>query len=434
MGYLVAIIGRPNVGKSTLFNRLVGGRKAIVEESSGVTRDRHYGISEWIGKEFTVVDTGGFMPDSTDTFQQEIEQQVMIAINQADAIIFMVDVKVGITSSDDALANILRRSGKKIFLVANKVDNNASRPDAAVFYAFGLGEIYCVSSTNGSGTGELLDEIVANILSPTKDEQSELPRFAVVGRPNVGKSSLINVLTGEKRSIVTPIPGTTRDAVDTHYKAFGLDFILVDTAGIRKKAKVNESLEFYSVMRSISAIDNCDVCILLIDVAEGVTTQDMHIIKLVYERGKGLVIFGNKWDIIEKDTNTARIVEQTIKNKTAPFTDIPIVLTSVLNKQRILKGMKCALQVYKNCNTRIKTHDLIEYLLPIIEKQPPPASRGRYVKIKYITQLPTRVSSFALFCNMPDEVSDSYKRFIENRIREKYSFKGVPIRIYFRKK
>ncbi|MFQ5335998.1 MAG: ribosome biogenesis GTPase Der [Flavobacteriales bacterium] len=434
MGAVVAIVGRPNVGKSTLFNRLVGGRKAIVEERSGVTRDRHYDVSEWTGKEFTVIDTGGYLSDSDDVFQKEIKQQVHTAIEQADAIIFMVDVTTGITGPDEEIADALRKSGKKVFLVANKVDNNTRRPEAAVFYTFGLGEVFSVSSTNGSGTGELLDELVASLTGEAQTAEDDLPRFAVVGRPNVGKSSLINTLTGEQRSIVTPVPGTTRDAVDTHYRAFGFDFILLDTAGIRKRGKVTDNLEFYSVMRSIKAIESCDVCILIIDVTEGITAQDLHIFRLAVDRGKGIAILANKWDLIDKDTQLAKEMEEQILSKTAPFTDVPVVFTSVMNKQRVLRGMQTALDVYTNRSTRIRTRDLNDFLLPLIEKHPPPASRGRYVKIKYITQLPTAVPSFALFCNFPDEVGENYKRYIENRLREKYTFSGVPVRIYFRKK
>lgn len=434
MSNIVAIVGRPNVGKSTLFNRLTESRKAIVDSVSGVTRDRHYGKAEWNGKEFSVVDTGGYVINSEDIFEEEIRKQVMVAIEEADAIIFMVDVSTGITAADEIVAAILRKSRKKIFLTVNKVDNFKNRAEAAEFYSLGLGEIYMLSSISGSGTGELLDDLVKSLNVDVIDETATLPRFAIIGRPNVGKSSLINALTGKERNIVTPIAGTTRDAIDTRYNSFGFDFILVDTAGVRKKTKVHEDLEFYSVMRSIRAIEESDVCILLIDGTEEISSQDINIFLLAEKNSKGIVILVNKWDLVEKNTNKTKEVEKQIREKLQPFTNVPIVFTSVLNKQRIFKALETAVEVFQNRKKKISTSELNNLLLPIIEQYPPPAIKGKYVKVKYITQLHTATPSFAFFCNSPQYIQESYKRFLENKLREKFDFTGVPIRIYFREK
>ena len=435
MGNIVAVVGRPNVGKSTFFNRLVGGRKAIVDESSGVTRDRHYGKTEWGGKEFTVIDTGGYISGSDDVFEGEIRKQVVIAIEEATVIVFMVDTTSGMTDLDLAVAELLRKSDKKVFLAANKVDNNERIADASEFYSFGLGEVFCVSSINGGGTGELLDAIVTELPEVKEEEYLDLPRFAIVGRPNVGKSSLINVLIGEDRNIVTPVAGTTRDSIHTRYNAYGFDFYMVDTAGLRKKSKVHEDLEFYSVMRSIRAIENCDVCLLLVDAEDGMTTQDINVLHLAERNNKGVVILVNKWDLVEdKQSNTIKKFEEQIKEKIAPFTDVPIIFTSVHTKQRVFKALERAVEVYQNRIQKIKTSELNDYFLPIITNQPPPALKGKYIKIKFITQLPTHAPSFAFFCNLPQYVKDPYKRFLENKLREKFNFTGVPIRIFIRKK
>ncbi len=435
MGNIVAIVGRPNVGKSTFFNRLVESRQAIVEPTSGVTRDRHYGKTDWNGIEFSVIDTGGYVVGSDDVFEEEIRKQVAFAINEADVIIFMVDVKEGLTGMDEDVANILRKSEKKVFLVVNKVDNNKRLIDANEFYQLGFDKIYCISSINGSGTGDLLDEVVKKFPETEKEEIPDLPKYAVIGRPNVGKSSLINALIGDERNIVTPVAGTTRDSIYTRYNSFGFDFMLVDTAGLRKKGKVYENIEFYSVMRSIRAIENSDVCFLLIDAKDGFEGQDLNIFHLVEKNRKGVVIVVNKWDLIEKTSNTHIEFENKIREKVAPFKDVPIVFTSAINKQRIFKALEIAHQVYKNRSNRITTSKLNDILLPIIEATPPPAaSRGRYIKIKYITQLPTPFPAFVFFCNLPQDVKDSYKRFLENKIRENFDFTGAPIQIYFRKK
>ncbi len=434
MSNIVAIVGRPNVGKSTLFNRLTESRNAIVDAVSGVTRDRHYGKADWNGKEFSVVDTGGYVINSEDVFEGEIRKQVIVAIEEADAIIFMVDVSTGITGADEIVAALLRKSRKKIFLAVNKVDNFKNRAEAAEFYSLGLGEIYLLSSISGSGTGELLDD-VAKVLAEKEIESTEgLPRFAVVGRPNVGKSSFINALIGTERNIVTPIAGTTRDAIDTRYHSFGFDFILVDTAGVRKKTKVHEDLEFYSVMRSIRTIEGSDVCLLLIDGTEEISSQDINIFLLAEKNHKGIVILVNKWDLVEKNTNKAKEVEAQIRHKLQPFTDVPIIFTSVLNKQRIFKALETAVEVFQNRRKKITTSELNNLLLPIIEHYPPPALKGKHVKIKYITQLPTGSPAFAFFCNLPKYIQESYKRFLENKLRENFNFTGVPIRIYFREK
>ena len=433
MGAIVAIVGRPNVGKSTLFNRLIQRREAIVDALSGVTRDRHYGKSDWNGKEFTLIDTGGYVVGSDDIFEQEIDKQVELAIDEADAILFMVDVETGITGMDQDVANLLRKIAKPVFLVVNKVDNAKRAEDAVEFYNLGLGEYYTVSSINGSGTGELLDALV-EVLPDTQEEESELPRFAVVGRPNAGKSSFINALIGEERYIVTDIAGTTRDSIDTTYNRFGFEFNLVDTAGIRRKSKVKEDLEFYSVMRSIRAIEHCDVCLLIFDASRGFDGQVENIFWLAARNNKGLVILANKWDLVDKDTHSVKAYTQKIKKAIEPFTDVPIIFMSVLNKQRIFKAIETAVEVYHNRSKRIATRKLNDTLLPIIQNTPPPAYKGKYVKIKYITQLPTPYPQFAFFCNLPQYVREPYKRFLENQIREHFDYSGVPITIYMRKK
>ncbi len=435
MGNIVAIVGRPNVGKSTFFNRLVESRQAIVEPTSGVTRDRHYGKTDWNGIEFSVIDTGGYVVGSDDVFEEEIRKQIAFAIDEADVIIFMVDVKEGLTGMDEDVANILRKSDKKVFLVVNKVDNNTRLIDANEFYQLGFDKIYCISSINGSGTGDLLDDVVKEFSETKKEQIPDIPKYAVVGRPNVGKSSFINVLLGDERNIVTPVAGTTRDSIYTRYNSFGFDFMLVDTAGLRKKGKVYENIEFYSVMRSIRAIENSDVCFLLIDAQDGFEGQDLNIFHLAEKNKKGVIIVVNKWDLINKESNTHKEFEAKIRERIAPFKDVPIVFTSVINKQRIFKALELAHKVYKNRSNRITTSKLNNLLLPIIEATPPPAaSRGRYIKIKYITQLPTPFPAFVFFCNLPQDVKDSYKRFLENKIRENFDFTGAPIQIYFRKK
>ena len=433
MGAIVAIVGRPNVGKSTFFNRLIQRREAIVDAVSGVTRDRHYGKSDWNGREFSLIDTGGYVVGSDDVFEQEIDKQVELAIDEADAIIFMVDVESGVTGMDEDVAKLLRRVDKPIFLAINKVDNAQRAADAVEFYGLGLGDYYTLSSINGSGTGELLDALV-EVLPETVDEESDLPRFAVVGRPNAGKSSFINALIGEDRYIVTDIAGTTRDSIDTKYNRFGFEFNLVDTAGIRRKAKVKEDLEFYSVMRSVRAIEHADVCLLLFDATRGFDGQVQNIFWLAQRNNKGIVILVNKWDLVEKETNSVRDYTQKIKKAIEPFVDVPIIFVSVLNKQRIFKAIETAVDVYKNRSKKVKTRELNDVLLPIIEKTPPPAYKGKYVKIKFCTQLPTPYPQFAFFCKLPQYVRDPYKRFLENKIREKFDFTGVPMSIFMRKK
>lgn len=434
MPNIIAIVGRPNVGKSTFFNRLVKSRQAIVEETAGVTRDRHYGKSDWNGIEFSVVDTGGYVEGSDDIFEEEIRRQVELAIGEADVIIFIVDVKDGMTSMDKDVALLLRKSRKKIFLVANKVDNTQRTYDINEFYELGLGQVYGLSSINGSGTGELLDDVVKEFEDTEAAEIPELPRIAVVGRPNVGKSSLINALLGENRHIVTPIAGTTRDTIFTPYNSFGFDFLLVDTAGLRKKGKVSENIEFYSVMRAIRAIEQSDVCLLMIDAGDGLEGQDLNILSLIEKNHKGVVILVNKWDLAEKENNTMRDMEEFIRSRTAPFTDIPIVFTSVLTKQRIFKAMEVARQVYENKNRQVSTSKLNELLLPIIAAYPPPQTKGKHVKIKYITQLKTHYPTFAFFCNTPQYIKEPYARFLENKLRENFNFTGVPIQMFFRQK
>lgn len=433
MANIVAIVGRPNVGKSTLYNRLTESRKAIVDDYSGVTRDRHYGQAEWIGKKFTVIDTGGFVHGSDDVFEAAIREQVLIAIDEASVILFVVDVTTGVTDLDDEIANMLRRSKKPVYVVANKVDSAKQTHDSAEFYSFGLGEIFNISSMTGSGTGELLDEVVSNFENEEEDD-TELPKFTIVGRPNVGKSSLTNALLGKERNIVTPIAGTTRDSIRIHYNQFGHEFLMVDTAGLRRKSKVNEDIEFYSVMRTIKALEDSDVVILMIDAKDGIEAQDINIFHLAEKNKKGIVILVNKWDTIEKDHKTAKEFEQAIKNKIAPFTDVPILFTSVTEKQRIFKTVETAMEVYNNKTKKIPTSKLNDVMLEIIEKYPPPATKGKFIKIKYVTQLPGRSPMFAFFCNLPQYIKDPYKRFIENKLRENFDFSGVPIQIFFRQK
>ncbi len=435
MGNIVAIVGRPNVGKSTIFNRLVKSRQAIVEETAGVTRDRHYGISDWNGKSFHLIDTGGYVVGSEDEFESEIRKQAKLAIEEADVILFVVDVFDGMHVLDEEVGNILRQSKREVLVVANKVDNNERIVMAQEFYALGLGEIYPISAINGSGTGELLDEVVKLLPDAFDIEDDGIPRFTVVGRPNVGKSSIVNAFLGVDRNIVTATAGTTRDAIDTRFNAFNMDFILVDTAGIRKKSKVFENIEFYSVMRAIRAIEESDVVLLLVDATQGFEAQDINILRLVVKNKKGLVIVVNKWDLVEKDSNTHLEFEQQIREKMAPFVDVPIVFTSVIQKQRIFKALELAYEVYENRKRQITTSVLNETLLPIIQASPPPtASRGHYIKIKYITQLKTATPQFIFFCNFPNDVKDSYSRFLENKIRELFNFRGVPIQLHFRQK
>ncbi|CAM4405868.1 ribosome biogenesis GTPase Der [Flavobacterium terrigena] len=436
MNNIVAIVGRPNVGKSTLFNRLIQRRDAIVDSVSGVTRDRNYGKSEWNGKEFSVIDTGGYIKGSDDIFEGEIRKQVELAIDECDAIIFMVDVEEGITPMDDEVAKLLRKVTKPVILAVNKVDNSKRVTDALEFYNLGLGEYFTIGAMNGSGTGELLDKLVEVLpeLPEAVEDENPLPRFAVVGRPNAGKSSIINALIGEDRFVVTDIAGTTRDAIDTTYNRFGFEFNLVDTAGIRRKAKVKEDLEFYSVMRSVRAIEHSDVCILVIDATRGFEGQDQSIFWLAEKNRKGIVILVNKWDLVEKDTMTARDYERKIREQIQPFTDVPILFVSALEKQRLLKGLETAVEVFENRKQKVSTSKFNDLMLPIIENQPPPALKGKYVKIKYCMQLPTPVPQFVFFANLPQYVKDPYKRFIENKLRENYNFSGVPIDIYFRQK
>ncbi|WP_342646356.1 ribosome biogenesis GTPase Der [Mucilaginibacter sp. CSA2-8R] len=433
MSNIVAIVGRPNVGKSTLYNRLTETRKAIVDDFSGVTRDRHYGIAEWVGRSFNVIDTGGYVANSDDVFEAAIREQVVIAIEEATAIIFMVDVTTGITDLDDEIATLLRKGKKPVFIVVNKVDNNALQSDATIFYSLGLGEIYNISSMTGSGTGELLDELVKTF-DDEPAEENTLPKYAIVGRPNVGKSSIINALIGEERNIVTPIAGTTRDSIHIHYNRYGHEFMLIDTAGLRKKTKVKENIEFYSVMRTIKALEEADVIILMIDAVEGLESQDINIFHLAEKNKKGIVLVVNKWDLIEKDNKTIKRFEEQIREKTAPFTDVPIVFTSVLEKQRLLKVIETAADVYANRSKKISTSKLNDVMLPIIENYPPPALKGKHVKIKYVTQINATSPMFAFFCNLPQYVKDPYKRFIENKLRENFDFTGVPVQIFFRQK
>lgn len=423
------------MGKSTLFNRLVGQRKAIVDETSGVTRDRIYGKSDWNGIDFSVIDTGGWITNSDDIFEEEIRKQVKLAIDEADVILFLVDVATGITDMDTEVANLLRRTKKKVLLVVNKVDNHLRQFDSYEFYNLGLGEPFNISSINGSGTGDLLDEAVKSFSKVEEDENKlEIPRISIVGRPNVGKSSIINALVGEERNIVTSIAGTTRDSVHSRYNKYGHDFIMIDTAGLRKKGKVSEDLEFYSVMRSIRTIENSDVCILMIDATQGIEAQDLNIFNLIIRNRKGVVIVVNKWDLVEKDHKSTTEYTKAIKERIAPFQDIPIVFTSAITKQRILKVLEEAMMVYHNRTQRIPTSILNEFTQEVVDAYPPPAWKGKYIKIKYATQLPTHAPSFAFFCNLPQYVREPYKRYIENKLRERYNFSGVPIQLFFRKK
>lgn len=435
MSNIVAIVGRPNVGKSTLFNRMVEARTAIVDDESGVTRDRNYGKSEWNGVKFSLIDTGGYVTNSDDIFEEEIRRQVILAIDEADVIVFLVDVESGITDLDDAVAALLRKVDKPVVVAVNKVDNHGRATDSYEFYNLGLGEIYCISSINGSGTGDLLDKVVQ--LFPKKYEEieeEEIPRFCIIGRPNVGKSSMINALTGEERHIVTDIAGTTRDSIHTRYNKFGHDFILTDTAGLRKKGKVNENLEFYSVMRSIRAIEASDVCLLLIDATRGVEAQDVNIFSLVLKNKKGVVVLVNKWDLIEKDHKSTKEFAERIRERIAPFTDVPIVFTSAITKQRVLKAFESAMKVYESRKNKVKTSVLNKYMLEAIEEFSPPSTKGKFIRIKYVTQLPTPTPTFAFYANLPQYVKDPYKRYLENKLREFFDFEGVPISIVFRQK
>jgi GTPase len=434
MSKIVAIVGRPNVGKSTLFNRLTETRNAIVNETSGVTRDRHYGRAEWNGVDFSVVDTGGYVENSDDIFEGEINRQVMTAVEEADLMLFMVNVEDGIHDLDSEVANMLRRSKKKVILVVNKVDNSNRLLDANEFYGLGLGNYFAISSINGSGTGDLLDEVVKQLPATIEAPEENVPKVAIVGRPNVGKSSLINALLGEERNIVTPIAGTTRDSVYTKYNKFNHTFLLIDTAGLRKKAKVEQDIEFYSILRSIRSIEESDVCLLLLDATRGVESQDVSILSIAQKNNKGIIVLVNKWDLVEKETKTTKIFEEAIRARTAPFVDYPILFISALEKQRIHKILDLVQSVYENRNRKISTSELNEVMLAVVNGTPPPATKGKHIKIKYITQLPTPYPSFVFFCNLPQYIKDPYKRFVENRLREKYNFTGVTVKIYFRKK
>ncbi|HAM10803.1 MAG: ribosome biogenesis GTPase Der [Bacteroidetes bacterium GWE2_41_25] len=434
MSRIVAIVGRPNVGKSTLFNRLTDSREAIVDEVSGVTRDRNYGRSNWNGIEFSVIDTGGYVQNSDDIFEEEINKQVLLAIEESDLILFMVDVTIGIHELDSQVASLLRRYNKKVIVVVNKVDNNERLIDATEFYNLGLGDYFPLSSINGSGTGDLLDAVVKNLPLSEEEQFPDLPRIAIVGRPNVGKSSLVNSLLGEERNIVTPLAGTTRDSIYTRYNKFQHDFLLVDTAGLRKKGKVSEDIEFYSVMRAVRTIESSDICLLLLDATRGIEAQDLNIMSLIQKNNKGMIVLVNKWDLIEKENNITTRFEELIREKTAPFTDYPILFISAINKQRIHKVLELIEVVNSNRNRKIGTAELNDVMLPLIKNYPPPALKGKYVKIKYVTQLPIYTPAFAFFCNLPQYVKEPYRRYLENRMREKFDFTGVPVRIFFRKK
>ncbi len=434
MGNIIAIVGRPNVGKSTLFNRLTESRQAIVKEVSGVTRDRIYGRGEWNGKEFSVIDTGGYVKGSDDIFEDEIRKQVEIAIEEANVILFVVDVTAGITDLDESVANFLRQTKKPVYIVANKVDNTQRVGLSSEFWAFGIGEVFDVSATNGSGTGEVLDAAVKHFENYTLESEDDLPRIAIIGKPNVGKSSLINALVGQERNIVTPISGTTRDSVNTRYNAYGFDFILIDTAGIRKKAKVHEDIEYYSVLRSVRTIESADVCIMMIDATEGIQKQDLTIYYICEKNHKGVVFLVNKWDLIEKDHKTTKEFEDKLRSQLAPFNDVPILFTSTVTKQRIHKALEEAMRVYENRIKKIPTSRLNEVMQQVMEINPPPSVKGKYIRIKYVSQLPTHAPAFAFFCNLPQYVRDDYKRFLENKLRENFDFEGVPVRIFFRKK
>ncbi|MBS1761504.1 MAG: ribosome biogenesis GTPase Der [Bacteroidetes bacterium] len=434
MNFTLAITGRPNVGKSTFFNRLLEQRKAIVDDVSGVTRDRQYGVAEWAGKSFNVIDTGGFVAGSDDVFEKEIRKQVVIAIEEANAIIFMVDASTGITALDESMAEVLRRSKKPVFLVVNKVDNHTRLMEASEFYSLGFNDIFFLSAISGSGSGEVLDAVAALIPEDSEIEESPLPKFSIIGQPNVGKSSLLNALVGSERTIVSDIAGTTRDSIHTHYNLFQKDFILIDTAGIRRKAKVHEDLEFYSVIRAIKAMDEADVCLLLIDAEKGLTAQDLSIFSLAVKKGKGIVVIVNKWDLIEKSTNTARDFEKELKKKFAPFSDVPIMFVSVKDKQRIFQSMEMALKVYENRQKKVSTSKLNDVMLKAVEAYHAPVVRGNQIKIKYVTQLPTKTPAFAFFCNYPNDIKGPYKNYLENKLRENFDFTGVPLKLFFRKK
>jgi len=434
MSGIVAIVGRPNVGKSTFFNRMIQRREAIVDAVSGVTRDRHYGKTDWNGKEFSLIDTGGYVVGSDDVFEKEIDRQVELAIQEADAILFMVDAETGVTGMDEDVARLLRRVEKPVFLVVNKVDNNKRREDAVEFYSLGLGEYYPISSINGSGTGDMLDKLVSMFDKKEEEEEEEIPKIAVVGRPNVGKSSLVNALIGEERNIVTPISGTTRDSIHTRYNKFNHDFYLVDTAGLRKKGKVKEDLEFYSVMRSIRAIEHADVCLMLIDATIGMEGQDVNIFHLIERNRKGVVVLVIKWDLVEKETMTMKQFEEQIRKRLEPFVDVPILFVSALTKQRIHKALELAIKVYQQRRVRIPTSRLNEVMQQVIEENHPPAVKGKFIRIKYVTQLPTHAPAFAFYCNLPQYIREPYKRYLENKIRENWDFSGVPISVFIRKK
>ncbi|HUQ97536.1 MAG TPA: ribosome biogenesis GTPase Der [Chitinophagaceae bacterium] len=435
MGFTLAIVGRPNVGKSTFFNRLLEQRKAIVDDISGVTRDRQYGVAEWNGKTFNVIDTGGFVPQSEDIFEREIKKQVLIAVEEASAILFIVDVTTGITDLDDAMADVLRRATKPVFLAVNKVDNNERQLEASEFYGLGFDKTFFIAAISGSGSGDLLDEVTELIKDePVDDDEASLPKFAIIGQPNVGKSSLLNALVGEERTIVSDIAGTTRDTIHTRYNLFQKDFVLIDTAGIRRKAKVHEDLEFYSVIRAIKALDEADVCLILIDAEKGITAQDLNIFSLAVKKGKGIVVLVNKWDLMSKETNTARDYEKNLKTRLAPFNDVPILFISATEKTRIHKAIEVALQVYENRKLKISTSKLNDVMLKAVEAYHAPVVRGNPVRIKYITQLPTAVPSFAFFCNYPEDIKTPYRNYLENKLRENFSLTGVPVRIFFRKK
>jgi len=434
MSRIVAIVGRPNVGKSTLFNRLTGSRDAIVDEISGVTRDRNYGVSTWNGVDFSVIDTGGYVRNSEDIFEEEINKQVILAIEEADVILFMVDVVDGITDLDDSVASMLRRIKKKVLLVVNKVDNSKRLPDAAEFYRLGLGDYFTVSSLNGSGTGDLLDAVVKILPEEIHEILPDIPRIAIVGRPNSGKSSLANALLGEERNIVTPLAGTTRDTIPSRYKKYGHDFFLLDTAGLRRKSKVSENIEFYSVMRAVKAIEESDICLLLIDATRGLESQDLNILSLIHRNGKGIIVLVNKWDLVEKENNATVKFEREIREKTAPFTDYHVLFISATEKQRIFRIPELIDKVYASRSMKIPTPKLNEVMLEAARINPPPPAKGKNIKIKYVTQLPTVVPSFAFFCNFPQYIKDPYKRYLENRMREQFELTGVPVRIFFRKK
>jgi GTP-binding protein len=436
MGFTVAIVGRPNVGKSTFFNRLLEQRKAIVDNISGVTRDRQYGVAEWNGKSFNVIDTGGFVPESVDVFEREIKKQVLIAVEEANALLFVVDAVTGVTAFDDAMADVLRRATKPVFLVVNKVDNNERQLQATEFYSMGFEKIHFIAAISGSGTGDLLDDVTALIKDDEAfdNEMADLPKFAIIGQPNVGKSSLLNALVGEERTIVSEVAGTTRDTIHTRYNLFQKEFVLIDTAGIRRKTKVHEDLEFYSVIRAIKALDEADVCLLLLDAEKGITAQDLNIFALAAKKGKGVVVLVNKWDLVNKETNTARDYEKTLKQRFAPFTDVPVLFISAIEKTRIHKAVEVALQVYENRQRKISTSKLNDVMLKAIEAHHAPVVRGNPVSIKYVTQLPTVVPSFAFFCNYPDDIKTPYRNYLENKLREHFEFTGVPVRIFFRKK